>query len=108
MKSLKALLAIDDTNAENRILSPTKHIVLLVGLLSLSLPAHAYVGPGLGLGVIGAILGGILAVFLAILGIFWYPIKSMLKKKKSTTEETEGEAPAPEQDAAKTQSRESN
>lgn len=45
--------------------------------------AWAYIGPGLGLGAIGAILGTIVAVFLAVIGLFWYPIKSYLKKRAS-------------------------
>ena len=53
--------------------------------------AQAYVGPGLGLGVLGAIFGGILAVLLAIFGVFWYPIKRMLKKKKSAKSESDDE-----------------
>ena len=45
--------------------------------------AHAYVGPGLGLGAIGAIVGIIVAGFLAIVGIIWYPLKRMLRKLKA-------------------------
>ena len=41
---------------------------------------HAYVGPGLGLGALGVILGILLSVILAIVGIFWYPIKRIFKK----------------------------
>lgn len=55
-------------------------------LLALSLsasPALAYVGPGLGLATIGAIVGGLAAVLLAIVGVFWYPIRSMMKKRKA-------------------------
>lgn len=43
--------------------------------------AHAYVGPGLGLGVIGALFGAIAVVFLAIVGVFWYPLKRILRKR---------------------------
>lgn len=43
---------------------------------------QAYVGPGAGVGVIGAIVGVLLAIIMAILGIFWYPIKRMFKKDK--------------------------
>ena len=53
--------------------------------------AWAYVGPGLGLGVVGALVGLIVAVFLSIVGLVWYPVKRLLKKfrfikseKKST------------------------
>lgn len=49
-------------------------------------PALAYVGPGLGLATIGAIIGGLAAVLLAIIGIFWYPIRSMMKKRKAAAE----------------------
>jgi hypothetical protein len=56
-------------------------IIILVVLLFSTAAAHAYVGPGLGLGVIGAILGAVLTVILAIAGVVWYPIKRMLKKK---------------------------
>jgi hypothetical protein len=44
------------------------------------LPAYAYVGPGLGLGALGVLLGILLSIFLAILGIFWYPIKRLIAK----------------------------
>lgn len=46
-------------------------------------PAFAYSGPGLGLGIIGAIIGLLGTIFLAIVGLFWYPIKRMLKKNKA-------------------------
>jgi O-antigen/teichoic acid export membrane protein len=44
--------------------------------------AFAYVGPGLGLGAIGAFLGIIVAVFLAIVGVIWYPLKRIFRKLK--------------------------
>ena len=43
-------------------------------------PVSAYVGPGLGLGALGAILGILVSILLAILGIFWYPIKRLMGK----------------------------
>lgn len=44
--------------------------------------AGAYVGPGLGLGAIAAFLGAVLAVLLAIVGLVWYPVKRLLRKRK--------------------------
>ena len=58
-----------------------RFIVIVLFLFSAT-TAHAYVGPGLGIGVIAAILGALLTVILAIAGVVWYPIKRMLKKKK--------------------------
>ena len=46
--------------------------------------AFAYVGPGLGLGVIGAVVGIVLTVLFAVIGLFWYPIKRMIKNKNKT------------------------
>ena len=54
--------------------------IVLVFLLFSAAAAQAYVGPGLGLGVIGAILGALLAVIMSIAGVVWYPIKRLLKK----------------------------
>jgi len=42
--------------------------------------AHAYVGPGLGLGALGVVFGILASIFLGIVGIFWYPIKRLLRK----------------------------
>jgi Kef-type K+ transport system membrane component KefB len=56
-------------------------MTVLMCTLSVS-PALAYVGPGLGLGAIGAFLGAVLAVLLAIVGFLWYPIKRLLRKRK--------------------------
>ncbi len=49
-------------------------------MLLFPLPAYAYVGPGLGLGALGAVMGVIFSVFLAIFAIFWYPIKRIIRK----------------------------
>ncbi len=56
----------------------------LVALLALfSAPAMAYVGPGLGMGVIGTIFGVLAAIVLALFGLFWYPLKRAFGKKKA-------------------------
>lgn len=50
--------------------------------------AAAYVGPGLGLGTIGAFFGVIVAVLLAIIGLIWYPFKRLFKKVASKQEKS--------------------
>ena len=66
-------------------------ILPLVILLVLIAPdqADAYVGPGLGAGTIGVILGIIGSLFIALFAIIWYPLKRLFKKKKKQSQETE-------------------
>jgi len=66
-------------------------ILPLVILLVLIAPdqADAYVGPGLGAGTIGVILGIIGSLFIALFAIIWYPLKRLFKKKKKQGQETE-------------------
>ena len=63
---------------------------LVIGLVVL-VPeyADAYVGPGLGAGTIGVILGIIGSLFIALFAIIWYPLKRLFKKKKNKNQETE-------------------
>jgi len=42
----------------------------------------AYIGPGMGGGIIAAIFGIIAAFFLGLWGILYYPIKRAFKNKK--------------------------
>jgi hypothetical protein len=59
-----------------------KKINLIIALLIISSPIFAYVGPGMGGGLIAAVLGVIGAILLALFGILYYPIKRMLKNRK--------------------------
>ena len=49
----------------------------------LSSPAMAYIGPGLGAGTIGVILGVLGSIVLALFAVFWYPIKRLMRKNKT-------------------------
>jgi uncharacterized membrane protein len=40
--------------------------------------AEAYIGPGAGVSVLGTVAAFIGAVFFAIVGFVWYPIKRLL------------------------------
>lgn len=62
--------------------------ILSLGLSLILLPetAAAYIGPGAGLGAIGTLIALVGAVFLAVVGLVWYPVKRMLKKKKPGSE----------------------
>jgi hypothetical protein len=51
--------------------------------------AHAYIGPGLGAGTIAVIVGVVGSILLAVFGIFYYPIKRMIKSRKQEAEADE-------------------
>ena len=59
-----------------------KKINLVIVLLSISSSVFAYIGPGIGGGIIAGVLGVIGAVLLALFGILYYPIKRMFKNRK--------------------------
>ena len=70
----------------------------LLALLQLS-TAHAYIGPGTGAGAIAIVLGILSSIFLAFLGILWYPIKRLLRllrgRRASATTSSAGSDRAP-------------
>tara|TARA_B100001250_G_C19495604_1_gene655083 strand:- start:245 stop:451 length:207 start_codon:yes stop_codon:yes gene_type:complete len=61
-------------------------LVFLFFILS-STKAFAYLGPGLGLGLLGSIIGLLLSIFIFIFAILWFPLKKLFKTKKKKTKE---------------------
>jgi Na+-driven multidrug efflux pump len=67
-----------------------------VALALLALPAHAYLGPGMGIGAFGVFLGIIVSFLVAVFSLIWFPIKRRIRAKKmkaSAEAQTETEAP---------------
>ncbi len=64
----------------------TLKIVIFL-LLSTANIAQAYIGPGLGAGTLGVILGLLGSVILALFAFFWFPIKRALFSSKSEDED---------------------
>ena len=56
--------------------------ILFLSLFLVSFPSYAYIGPGMGGGVIAAIIGFFAAILLGLWGILYYPIKRALKNRK--------------------------
>lgn len=66
-------------------------ILSAFALLLLPSVAHAYIGPGAGISAIGAALALVAAVFFAVVGFVWYPVKRLLRKRKAA--ETTADSP---------------
>ena len=56
--------------------------ILLLSIVLISFPSYAYIGPGMGGGVIAAIIGFLAAIVLGLWGILYYPIKRAIKNRK--------------------------
>lgn len=66
---------------------------LVIGwLLLFPLAVHAYMGPGMGVGVIGVVLGILVAIFLAFFAILWYPVKRLFVRRRNQKEEKPGDS----------------
>ena len=57
-------------------------LLLFLSIFIISLTSYAYIGPGMGGGVIVAVIGFFAAILLGIWGVLYYPIKRALKNRK--------------------------
>ena len=58
-------------------------VALIVLLLVSAKSAYAYVGPGLGVGVVASILGLISGLLMLLFGAVWYPLKKLYGKMRA-------------------------
>jgi sorbitol-specific phosphotransferase system component IIC len=58
------------------------HLVALLAAVAIPASAFAYVGPGAGLTMLGALLGVLAAIVLAITGVLLWPIRAMLARRR--------------------------
>ncbi len=56
-------------------------LLLLIGM-AYSPMALAYIGPGLGSGVVAAVLGIVAGLVMLVVGVVWYPLKHLIRKFK--------------------------
>ncbi|WP_170482463.1 hypothetical protein [Ruegeria arenilitoris] len=70
-----------------------KFVVLMLALATVTVApsaAFAYVGPGLGVGAVTAVLGVVAALLMAIVALAWYPLKRLLRRRKPTATGPQG------------------
>lgn len=58
-------------------------LILMVAFIFAPALAQAYIGPGVGVGAIGAALGVVGAIILALFSVIYYPIKRLLKGRRA-------------------------
>ena len=64
-----------------------RYFVTLLLASFLPLTAHAYIGPGAGLGAIVVTVAVVLGVLLLLVGFLWYPLKRVLSGRKKTADQ---------------------
>jgi len=57
--------------------------IIIFYLFLLENKVLAYVGPGMGGGIMAAVIGIIIAIFAGIFGLLYFPIKRLIKNKKN-------------------------
>lgn len=67
-----------------------KYLLNALALLLLATPAHAYIGPGAGLGAIFTLVAVLVGGMLLVIGFVWYPLKRALRKRKRGGVQTGG------------------
>lgn len=61
-------------------------------LVQMFVESLAYIGPGAGISAIGALMALLGAIFLAMIGFLWFPMKRLYKKLRHGSSRTvEGE-----------------
>ena len=63
-----------------------KLILTTFFILLINTTSYAYLGPGVGGGIIAATIGIVIAFFAALFGLIWFPLKRIIKNKQKKKE----------------------
>ena len=65
-------------------------LLLLLALITAPSAAHAYIGPGIGVVFVNALLGPIAAIISAVVLVLYFPIRYFYKKHRKKHETKQG------------------
>jgi type VI protein secretion system component VasK len=65
------------------------HLVAVLAAIAMPESALAYVGPGAGLTLLGALWGVLMAVVLAITGVVLWPLRALLARRRHARKESQ-------------------
>jgi hypothetical protein len=86
MQMKRDKMRADKKNADGNTINIKALFAVFVASFSvLSTPALAYVGPGAGITMIGALWAVIAGIVLALAGIMIWPIRAYLRRRKQAT-----------------------
>ena len=61
-------------------------VLFMLAVFLASQPALAYIGPGAGITMLGALWGVLVAILLALAAVLFWPIRSLLRRRKKAAE----------------------
>ena len=65
-----------------RELNDWRRVGVVLLLIGTALATSGYIGPGAGIGAIVVLIAVALGVLLLIVGVFWYPVKRMVRSRR--------------------------
>jgi hypothetical protein len=68
-------------------------VAITLGLSLIATPAFAYIGPGAGITVLGALWGVIVAVVLALAAIVLWPLRALFRRRRRARRPADASAP---------------
>ncbi len=69
-------------------------LALAIGLAAVPTAAFAYIGPGAGITLLGALWGVLVAIGLAIGAVVYWPVKVLLRRRRRRAREAPRESSA--------------
>ena len=59
-----------------------KLVLINLIFILMTTTSYAYLGPGIGGGIIAATVGLVVAILIGLIGLIWFPLKKLFKKRK--------------------------
>ena len=69
------------------------NLAIIVAVILYPVPASAYLGPGMGGGIVAVFFGFCAAFLLALWGILYFPIKRAIRKRRAKVEQNKKQDP---------------
>ncbi len=72
--------------------SPLFHAIFIIVIVLVSKNAYAYVGPGAGITMLGALWAVVISILIAVIAVLFWPVRFLIRKMRKKEEEPEEEA----------------
>lgn len=74
-------------NSGKQLRSPLFYAIFIIVIALVSKNAYAYVGPGAGITMLGALWAVVISILLAVIAILFWPVRFLIRKMRAKKEE---------------------